>query len=196
MELPKGSIDLGVPSPRCLVFLPGFACPPGAYRTLLTPVALRVGRVLVPSVGHLVAEVLGRSTPVEEAARAVGLVEALRAEGARVWLAGHSRGGTVAWLAAGMAAVEGLVLVDPVFAEGPPWRAPGSPPSIDPGCPVSILGFEVGGRCAPDDRNHDCFAAAFPAAGRPPESKRPAPGGAGRFASGGGPGQAISAPAP
>ncbi len=162
MELPKGTIDLGAPSPRCLVFLPGFACPPGAYRSFLEPVALRVGRVVVASVGHLLAEVTGRSTPAEEAVRCVELVEAIRADGAQVWLGGHSRGGTVAWLAAGMARVEGLVLVDPVYGGGPPWQRPGSPPRIEPGCPVSILGFEVGGRCAPADRNHEHFAAALP----------------------------------
>ena len=164
MDRPKGSLDLGVPSPRCLVFLPGFACPPGAYRSFLTPVALRVGRVVVPTVGHLVAEIAGRSTPAEEAVRAVELVDALRADGARVWLGGHSRGGTVSWLAAGMARVDGLVLVDPVFGGGPPWQRPGSPPRIDPDCPVAILGFGVGGRCAPEDRNHEQFAAAMPEA--------------------------------
>lgn len=164
MHLPNGTVDLGVRSPRCLVFLPGFACPPGAYRSFLEPVALRVGRVVVPSVGHLLAEVAGRSTPTEEAVRAVELVEALRADGARVWLGGHSRGGTVSWLAAGMAQVEGLVLVDPVYGGGPPWQRPGSPPRIEPGCPVSILGFEVGGRCAPADRNHERFATAVPEA--------------------------------
>lgn len=164
VELPKGTVDLGVPSPRVLVFLPGFACPPSAYRSFLNPVALRVGRVVVPSVGHLLAEVAGRSTPTEEAVRAVELVDALRADGARVWLGGHSRGGTVSWLAAGMARVEGLVLVDPVYGGGPPWQRPGSPPRIEPGCPVSILGFGVGGRCAPADRNHEHFAEALPEA--------------------------------
>lgn len=164
MELPDGSLDLGVRSPRCFVFLPGFACPPGAYRSFLTPVALRVGRVVVPSLGHLVAEVTGRSTPTEEAVRTVELVEALHADGAQVWLGGHSRGGTVSWLAAGMARVRGLVLVDPVYGGGPPWQRPGSPPRIRPGCPVSVLGFGVGGRCAPDDRNHGHFVEAMPEA--------------------------------
>jgi hypothetical protein len=164
VELPRGSLDLGVRSPRCLVFLPGFACPPGAYRSFLNPVALRVGRVVVPSVGHLVAEVTGRSTPVEEAARAVELVDALRADGAEIWLGGHSRGGLVSWSAAPMARVRGLVLVDPVSGGGPPWKPPEPPPAIEPGCPVSILGFGVGGRCAPDGRNHEQFAAALPEA--------------------------------
>jgi pimeloyl-ACP methyl ester carboxylesterase len=163
-ELPSGSLDLGVPSDRCLVFLPGFACPPRAYRSFLAPVALRVGRVVVLAVGSLGAQVTGRSTPGNEAVRTVELVDRLRADGVRVWLGGHSRGGLVAWHATPMARAAGLVLVDPVSGGGPPWHPPEPPPPIDPDGPVTVIGFEHGGRCAPAGRNHEAFAEVLPAA--------------------------------
>ena len=165
MELPAGSLDLGVPGDRCLVFLPGFACPPSAYRSFLAPVALRVGRVVVLGVGSLGAQVTGRSTPGDEAVRTVETVDRLRADGVEVWLGGHSRGGLVAWHATPMARARGLVLVDPVSGGGPPWHAPEPPPPIEPDGPVTVIGFGLGGRCAPAGRNHEAFAEALPAAG-------------------------------
>ncbi len=164
MELPSGSLDLGVPGDRCLVFLPGFACPPHAYRSFLVPVALRVGRVVVPAVGTLGAQLTGRSHPGDEAVRTVELVDGLRSEGVEVWLGGHSRGGLVAWHATPMTRARGLVLVDPVSGGGPPWHPPEPPPPIDPDGPVSIIGFGLGGRCAPAGRNHETFADALPSA--------------------------------
>ena len=164
MELPPGSLDLGVPGDRCLVFLPGFACPPHAYRSFLAPVALRVGRVVVLGVGSLGAQVTGRSTPGDEAVRTVETVDRLRADGVEVWLGGHSRGGLVAWHATPMARARGLVLVDPVSGGGPPWHPPEPPPPIEPDGPVTVIGFGLGGRCAPAGRNHETFAEALPAA--------------------------------
>ncbi len=164
MELPAGSLDLGVPGDRCLVFLPGFACPPHAYRSFLAPVALRVGRVVVLGVGSLGAQATGRSTPGDEAVRTVETVDRLRADGVQVWLGGHSRGGLVAWHATPMARARGLVLVDPVSGGGPPWHPPEPPPPIEPDGPVIVIGFGLGGRCAPAGRNHEAFAEALPAA--------------------------------
>lgn len=148
------------------MFLPGFACPPSAYRSFLAPVALRVGRVVVPPVGSLGAQVTGRSSAGEEAGRIVALVDLLRASGIEVWLGGHSRGALVAWHAAPMARPAGVVLVDPVSGGGPPWQAPEPPPPIEVEAPVTIIGFAVGGRCAPEGRNHEVFAEAMPAAHR------------------------------
>jgi pimeloyl-ACP methyl ester carboxylesterase len=146
------------------VFLPGFACPPTAYRSFLEPVVARVGRVVVPALGSLVGQVTGRSAPEREAGGVVALVDRLAAEGSSVWLAGHSRGGLVAWHAAPLVELEGLVLVDPVSGTGPPWHPPEPPPAIDPICPVTIIGFGLGGRCAPAGRNHESFADALPSA--------------------------------
>jgi pimeloyl-ACP methyl ester carboxylesterase len=164
VELPSGSLDLGVPSDRCLVFLPGFACPPRAYRSFLAPVALRVGRVVVLGVGSLGAQVTGRSTPGDEAVATVETVDRLRADGVEIWLGGHSRGGLVAWHATPMTRTSGLVLVDPVSGGGPPWHPPEPPPPIEPDGPVTVIGFGLGGRCAPAGRNHEAFVEALPAA--------------------------------
>ncbi len=146
------------------MFLPGFACPPGAYRSFLAPVADRVGKVIVPKVAPLPAQFASRSSPNEEASRVVQDLDRLCASGMQVWLGGHSRGGLVAWHAASAAQVEGLVLVDPVAGDGPPWRPPQPPPPIELDGAVAVIGFGVGGRCAPEGRNHEVFAAAMPAA--------------------------------
>ncbi len=146
------------------MFLPGFACPPGAYRSFLAPVARRVGKVIVPEVASLPVQLTGRSSPGDEAVRIVEGVERLCADGMRVWLGGHSRGGLVAWHAAPVAQVEGLVLVDPVSGGGPPWHPPEPPPPIEVDGAVTVIGFGVGGRCAPEGRNHETFAAVLPAA--------------------------------
>jgi hypothetical protein len=164
VELPTRSLQLGAPGDRCLIFLPGFACPPQAYRSFLGPVALRVGRVIVPAVGSLRDQLTGRSTPGDEAVLTVELVDRLRADGVRAWLGGHSRGGLVAWHAAPLARTAGLVLVDPVSGGGPPWHHPEPPPSIDIDGRVTIIGFGIGGRCAPGGRNHETFVDSLPSA--------------------------------
>ena len=164
VELPPRSLDLGVPSDRCLVFLPGFACPPHAYRSFLAPVALRVGRVVVLGVGALGAQVTGRSTPGNEAVRTVETVDRLRADGVQVWLGGHSRGGLVAWHAAPMARASRSRPRRPGLGRRPAVAPTEPPPPIEPDGPVTVIGFGLGGRCAPPGRNHETFVEALPAA--------------------------------
>jgi pimeloyl-ACP methyl ester carboxylesterase len=164
VELPSGSLVLGAPTPRRLLFLPGFAIRPAAYRRFLAPVADAFGQVVVPSVSSLLTATVGRSSPEQEAAHVVAISQALVAEGVEPWLGGHSRGGLVAWLATAIAAAEpaGLVLVDPVGGGGPPWARPVPLPPTAFAGPALVLGCALGGRCAPEGRNHDVFAAALP----------------------------------
>ena len=147
-----------------LLFLPGFVCPPGAYDDFLgavrdaTDVAVVAGAVG----GSVVAQVTGRSTSEAEARRVADRARALTATGDRVVLGGHSRGGLVAFLAAAAVQPAALVLVDPVSGGGPPWATPDPLPPVGWTGPALVLGCALGGRCAPEGRNHEVFAVALP----------------------------------
>lgn len=149
--------------PAHLLFLPGFACPPGAYDAFLGAVADDTGLVVTAGgvAGSFVAQVTGRSTPEAEARRVADRARELVADGARVVLGGHSRGGLVAYLAADTVRPAALVLVDPVSGGGPPWAKPAPLPPVGWTGPALVLGGALGGHCAPDGRNHEVFAAAL-----------------------------------
>ena len=147
-----------------LFLSPGFMVPAGAYSTLLRSIDATSAQVVVGSEGSVVRRATGKVTVDHDARR---LVERARTSTAtRVWLAGHSRGGGVAWLAAdrmvseGMS-IAGLVLLDPVWGDGGPRATPPPLPAA-PRCPTLIVGFGIGGPCAPGGRTHDVFAAAAP----------------------------------
>jgi pimeloyl-ACP methyl ester carboxylesterase len=157
-----GWVDLGHPTDPCLLFVPGFMVPPAAYRTLLTPVADAGYHVVVPSLaGHGPRMLLGRTPPEHEAAAALDVIDTLVGAG---WLAlaGHSRGGLVAWLAAARRRPDRLVLVDPVAGGGPPWADVAPLAEAPVGLAPLVIGCGLGGACAPDERNHEVFAAAAP----------------------------------
>ncbi len=156
-----------------LVFLPGFLNSPSAYADLLAPLSACGTTVVVEQLYARGPAVLtGRFTVRDEAAAAVAVVR--RETAARrprtVVLAGHSRGGQAAFLAAGELAMAGdlltaVALVDPVDGEG---RAPTAPVSTVGGarfgCRSLVVGAALGGRCAPVPVNHAVFAAAIPQA--------------------------------
>jgi pimeloyl-ACP methyl ester carboxylesterase len=153
-----------------LVFLPGFMIGAASYRELLGPVAAAGTTVVVPELYRRGLAALTGRTPVSvEAASAADLVraEATRRGTGRVFLAGHSRGGQAAWLAAellaGTGLPAGLVLVDPVDGEG---RRPLTPVVTRKlatfTCPTVVVGAGLGGRCAPTSVNHRVFASATP----------------------------------
>jgi len=158
-----------------LLFLPGFACPPGAYDTFLGAVVGAVAGGVRPTdrdaaalevttgnvAGSVLAQVTGRSTPEAEARRVVDRARAFAADGARVVLGGHSRGGLVAYLAADAVQPAALVLVDPVSGGGPPWAKPAPLPPVGWTGPALVVGAALGGHCAPGGRNHEVFAAAL-----------------------------------
>ncbi|MFN8126960.1 MAG: hypothetical protein U0R64_10695 [Candidatus Nanopelagicales bacterium] len=156
---------LGEGSPVVLVFLPGFMTAGAAYRDLLAPVAAAGVECRVPQLyPRGPAALLGRHRVQDEAEAAAGIAAGLSGTGRPVWLAGHSRGGQASWRAAGLTAVQGLVLVDPVDGGGP-GSAPTTtqrPPGFD--LRPLIIGAGLGGRCAPQGLNHHAFAAAAPEA--------------------------------
>jgi pimeloyl-ACP methyl ester carboxylesterase len=153
-----------------LVFLPGFMIGAASYRELLAPVAAAGTTVDVPELYRRgISALTGRVAVSDEAAAAADVVraEATRRGRGRVFLAGHSRGGQAAWLAAellvGTGLPAGLVLVDPVDGEG---RRPLTPvvarrPATFT-CPTVVVGAGRGGRCAPSPVNHRVFATAAP----------------------------------
>jgi hypothetical protein len=164
MDLPRGSLELGQPDAhRCLLFAPGFLTAPSAYRMLLTPVAERIGRVVVVApAASTVAMLRGRHAAEDQAADLVEVAHQLLSSGVEVLLGGHSRGGLVAYLAAPAVEASALVLVDPVSGGGGPRTPPEPLPVVDPGCPTLVVGCGIGDRCAPVGRNHEVFAVAVP----------------------------------
>lgn len=157
---------LGHDSSRVLVFLPGFVAPAAAYRELLEPVASNGSYVVVPQLYRATPSVLaGRFTVAQEAARAVDLVDSLQRNGVEVFLGGHSRGGQCAWRAASALQesgrpVAGLVLIDPVDGSGlRPKTDMATSSEAEFSFSTLIIGAGRGGKCAPEDRNHERFAA-------------------------------------
>lgn len=147
-------------SDRMLLFLPGFMTAPAAYDELLAPVVLAGWEVVVPQLyPRGLAALLGRHAVTEEASAAAAMVRDTCV------IAGHSRGGQAAWLAAGRSRVAGVILIDPVDGEG---RRPAGPIStahsaeFDADC--LIIGAGVSGPCAPVPVNYTQFVAATPTA--------------------------------
>jgi pimeloyl-ACP methyl ester carboxylesterase len=163
--MPRG-LDLGTGSERVLVLLPGFITSARAYTGLVSPlVASDPGlRVVVPQLYGVGPGVLANRYPVAQEARdAAHLVRDLATSGVPVWLAGHSRGGQAAWLAADAleetARPAGLVLIDPVGSSGPRSGA-ARPPQSSLAC--LVIGAGVSSRCAPAGVNHQWFATSAP----------------------------------
>ena len=159
-------LDVGTGGDRLLVLLPGFITPAGSYSGLVGPLAESDPglRVLVPQLYGIGPGVLaGGYSVAQEVAEATDLVGDLARPGVPVWLAGHSRGGQAAWLAAEelerRTPIAGLVLIDPVDSAGSGSVA-GRPPRFSADC--LVIGAGVGSRCAPEGRNHQRFAAAAP----------------------------------
>jgi len=160
-----------------VVFQHGFMSRNSAYDDILSHVASH-GLVVVapqmyePGIGPL----LGNPTAAVEAELAArvldwlpGNVDALtgvRARTDRLGIAGHSRGGKVAWLAAVNDTSRFLAIagVDPVDGMGGPFggqgRAVQGPFAFN--FPSLVIGTELGGGCAPAGDNHVQFYEASP----------------------------------
>lgn len=151
---------------RLVVFFHGFMTTPTAYRTLLGALADERTVVVAPRMYRPgPAALAGHPTATQEAAAGASIVDELRRSyhPAELWLAGHSRGGQVAWIVAGDTMPDGLIVVDPVDGGGPKatrLNAAATPARFE--SRTLVIGAGSGGRCAPDAVNHDVFAAAAP----------------------------------
>lgn len=157
----------GSPSPdRLVVFFHGFMTTPTAYRTVLGALADERTVVVAPRMYRPgPAALAGRPTATREACAGASIVDELRRfyNPAALWLAGHSRGGQVAWIVAGDTAPDGLIVIDPVDGGGPKatrLNATAVPAKFH--ARTLVVGAGRGGRCAPAAVNHDHFAAAAP----------------------------------
>lgn len=150
-----------------MLFVPGFAAGPGSYCDLIEALQAQGVDVFTRPFAGL-PSLVGRYSPIAEARDLVRDLDASAspAAAAPIWLAGHSRGGQVAWRTAELAPhhVAGLILIDPVDGAGPMQLplATSQPATFDG--PTLILGAELGDACAPEGLNHEAFAAACPAA--------------------------------
>jgi pimeloyl-ACP methyl ester carboxylesterase len=181
------AFDLDVWTPRAagtyavVVYLPGFSLAPTDTTGLLEAVAGH--GVVVVGVGlrsgpfnQIASADEAEDIPAVIAFARAGLQAALPAgvdvDGAAPVIAAHSRGGKVTWraLVANPRLARGLALLDPVDAPPPPGASITDNPAVTGPVafagPALVLGTGRGPQgampCAPEDHNHDEFAAALP----------------------------------
>jgi len=154
------------PVAHLIVFFPGFMVSPWSYRALFASIVSDRTSIVAPQMYRRgPGPLMGHPSPSEEAEAGILLVDHLastrRAD--EVWLAGHSRGGQVAWRVAEQVAPDGVVVIDPVDGAG---RHPTTPvAAAEPATFIArtlVVGAGLGGRCAPAAVNHQHFAAAAP----------------------------------
>ncbi len=154
------------PPDRVIVFFSGFMVSPWSYRSLFASIVSERTSIVAPQMyrrGPLA--LAGHPSAVDEAERGVQLVEqvvATRRPG-EVWIAGHSRGGQVAWRVAEQVRPDGVVVIDPVDGAGrnPTALSAAAEPAGFKGRTL-VVGAGLGERCAPRAVNHEHFAAAAP----------------------------------
>jgi pimeloyl-ACP methyl ester carboxylesterase len=154
------------PVAHLIVFFPGFMVSPWSYRALFASIVSDRTSIVAPQMyrrgpgplmGHPSPERGGRGgDPAGRTPRRHSRVD-------EVWLAGHSRGGQVAWRVAEQVDPAGVVVIDPVDGAG---RHPTTPvAAAEPATFTArtlVVGAGLGGRCAPAAVNHQHFAAAAP----------------------------------
>ncbi len=158
-----------------VVFQHGFLARNSAYTEILRALASHGFIVVAPQMYTPgLPAVLGCPTAAAEADHAAQLLAWLpghlddltgqRARTDRLGLAGHSRGGKVAWLVlvADPARAQAIAGVDPVDGTGGPRgnqaRVVNGPFSF--ARPALVIGTGLGGNCAPAGDNHEQFYAA------------------------------------
>ena len=151
---------------RVVVFFPGFMLSPWSYRSLFAAIVSDRTSIVAPQMYRRgPGPLAGHPSPSEEAERGIRLVEHVVATRRpdEVWLAGHSRGGQVAWHVAGQVDPDGVVVIDPVDGAGrhPTTLVAAAEPAGFTARTL-VVGAGLGGRCAPAPVNHEHFAAAAP----------------------------------
>jgi acetyl esterase/lipase len=149
-----------------MVFLPGFMLSPWSYRSLFASLVSDRTSIVAPQMYRRGPGALaGHPSPSEEARYGIRVVEHVVATRRpdEVWLAGHSRGGQVAWRVAEHVDPDGVVVIDPVDGAGrnPTALAAAAEPAGFTSRTL-VVGAGLGGRCAPATVNHEHFAAAAP----------------------------------
>jgi chlorophyllase len=158
-----------------VVFQHGFVTRNEAYSDVLRRLAAHGFVVVAPQMYEPgLAALLGNPTAADEALAAgrvldwlpggLPLVLGYTPATDRVGLAGHSRGGKVAWLVltADPSRALAVVGIDPVDGTGGPF---GNQARVVQGpfefsLPALVIGSGLGGRCAPAGDNHEQFYAA------------------------------------
>jgi len=173
LDLPGAVRALGLdsgrsdrPTPRLIVFFPGFMVSPWSYRSLFASIVSDRTSIVAPQMYRRGIEPLsGHPSPSDEAAAGIRLVEHVVATRRpdQIWLAGHSRGGQVAWRVAQHVDPDGLVVVDPVDGAGRhPTTLGAAAEAARFTARTLVVGAGLGGRCAPAAVNHEHFATAAP----------------------------------
>ena len=149
-----------------IVFFSGFMLSPWSYRSLFASIVSDRTSIVAPQMYRRgPGPLTGHPSPSEEAERGIRLVEHVVAtRGAdEVWLAGHSRGGQVAWRVAEHVDPHGVVVIDPVDGAGrhPTMLVAAAEPATFTARTL-VVGAGLGDRCAPASVNHQHFAAAAP----------------------------------
>jgi dienelactone hydrolase len=151
---------------RLIVFFPGFMVSPWGYRSLFASIVSDGTSIVAPQMYRRGPGALaGRPSPSEEAEHGIRLVEHVVATRRpdELWLAGHSRGGQVAWRVAEHIDPDGVVVIDPVDGAG--RRPTALAATAEPArftARTLVIGAGLGDRCAPTAVNHEHFAAAAP----------------------------------
>jgi chlorophyllase len=158
-----------------VLFLHGFMTRNSAYDEVLRHVASHGFLVVAPQMYEPgIAPLLGNPTAAAEAELAGKVAHwipqqlrnaiGFEPRTDRIGIAGHSRGGKVAWLlvAADPQRFLAIAGVDPVDGTGGPW---GNQARVVQGAfaseiPALVFGTELGGSCAPAGDNHVQFHAA------------------------------------
>jgi len=160
-----------------IVFQHGFMSRNDAYDEILRHLASHGFVVVAPQMYEPgIGPLLGNPTSATEADLAALLVQWLpahltdvagvQARTDRLGIAGHSRGGKVAWLAADNDSrpFDAIAGVDPVDGAGGPLggqdRVVQGPFAFN--LPSLVIGAELGGDCAPAGDNHEQFYEASP----------------------------------
>jgi pimeloyl-ACP methyl ester carboxylesterase len=151
---------------RVIVFFSGFMVSPWSYRSLFSSIVSERTAIVAPQMYRRGPRALaGRPSALEEAERGARLVEQVVAARRpdEVWIAGHSRGGQVAWRIAEQVRPDGVVVIDPVDGAGrnPTTLSAAAEPAGFTARTL-VVGAGLGERCAPPAVNHEHFAAAAP----------------------------------